>query len=212
MQLRCRECKKELSLEDVSVYADRAWWHYDCFVSCCQRKSSSKRTSPKWGEYLTELPALLEESERRLRRMEAKEEVLAHITQHYFQESKIPNSVYQKLAAYYDGTMKGMSVPLEPEHLADMWRKKQAWLNTVYHRNQQKGNDMTPTQRVSYDLAILAGKYHSYLEWLERQAVKTDKAKEKNPTAALYQNQNTQTETKSSGLEVNADLLKDVFG
>ena len=69
----------------------------------------------------------------------------------------------------YKGTFKGLSKPVPPEDLLDMWQQKKNYLSRVAEQNRKKDKDIYGINRINYDLAILLSKYDSYLAWKEEQ-------------------------------------------
>lgn len=121
--------------------------------------------------------------------------------------------MWQKLGNIYNGTFKGMSVGIPPEHLLDMWRRKMDMLNGIASRNSTKGITMNIDQRINYDLSILINKYDSYLKWLEKQKIlEAEKETEKNENIVgksvgyISQKENSNNSDDISG------LVDDIFG
>jgi hypothetical protein len=83
----------------------------------------------------------------------------------------LPTYVYQKMEGIFNGTWKDMSCPIPPEHLLDMFQRKQDWLNKIYHKDNIDG-----IGRINYDLSVLIGKYRSYLDWLGKKEIENKQA------------------------------------
>lgn len=82
-----------------------------------------------------------------------------------------PKHFYIYMSNLFAGRLKGMSKPIPPEHLYDMWLQKSNYLDKIYMNNVSKGKTMNGYSRLFYDLAILINKYDAYLAWLEKQRV-----------------------------------------
>lgn len=159
------------NIEDA-IYYDMKTYHSSCFINMCDKRSKMKRTdvSQKWTWVLSNLDSIKRESYEHLRLAVVKEDVFNFIKEAY-DVTIIPSTVWQKLANIYNGTFKGMSFGIPPEHLLDMWKRKIDMLNELANKNKIKGIGMNISQRISYDLSVLVNKYDSYLKWLEKQKI-----------------------------------------
>ena len=159
------------NIEDA-IYYDKKTYHSSCFINMCDKRSKMKRAdvSQKWTWVLNNLDSIKRESYEHLRLAVVKEDVFNFIKGAY-DVTIIPSTVWQKLANIYNGTFKGMSFGIPPEHLLDMWKRKIDMLNGIASRNTTKGKSMNADQRINYDLSVLVNKYDSYLKWLEKQKI-----------------------------------------
>lgn len=73
----------------------------------------------------------------------------------------LPNYIFTKMELVFNGKFKTMNKPVPPEHLLDMWQRKQSFLDGLYHKEKIDG-----VGRINYDLAVLIAKYPGYLDWL----------------------------------------------
>lgn len=107
-----------------------------------------------------------------------------------------------------------VSVPIPYRHLYDMWRRKAKYLNKIADDNKTKGKDMSPQQRLNYDLAILINQYDSYLRFLEREKIKqADTEVEKTPPVSVRDFLNKPSlpsEKEDDDIYIN-DILDEVF-
>lgn len=92
--------------------------------------------------------------------------------------SLIPKSFYIKLDSVYKGTYKGLTQPVPPEDLFDMWTQKIDFLDKTNAWNAQHGKDIEGVARLNYDLAVILAKYDSYLKWKQKAALLEQKAEE----------------------------------
>ena len=169
------------NIEDA-IYYDKKTYHSSCFINMCDKRSKMKRAdvSQKWTWVLNNLDSIKRESYEHLRLAVVKEDVFNFIKEAY-DVTIIPSTVWQKLGNIYNGTFKGMSFGIPPEHLLDMWKRKIDMLNGIASRNTTKGKSMNADQRINYDLSVLVNKYDSYLKWLEKQRIiEAEKEIEKN--------------------------------
>lgn len=94
----------------------------------------------------------------------------------------LPKSFFINLDKIYNGTYKNLSIPIPPEELLDMWKRKMDYLNKTADKNSRMGKEINEVCRIYYDLSILLSKYDSYKDWKEKQKManeiiieKTDK-------------------------------------
>ena len=90
-----------------------------------------------------------------------------------YEVTSFPKSFYMKLSNIFNGKLSTISKAIPPEHLYDMWIKKENYLNKIYMNNISKGKTMNGYVRCNYDLSILMSRYDDYLKWLERTKVES---------------------------------------
>lgn len=168
--------------------------------------------SQKWIKILSDLDHIKHESHEHLSLSITKESIFDFIKEAY-DVTIIPTTVWQKLSDIYNGTFKGMTYGIPPEHLLDMWKRKIDMLNGVADRNITKGVTMSPDKRISYDLSILVNKYDSYLRWLEKQKIiATEKEVENNENIVGKSiGYTAQKSDKNNSDDISA-LVDDIFG
>lgn len=201
------------SIEDA-IYYDKKTYHSSCFINICNKRSKMKRAdvSQKWTWVLNNLEHIREESFRHLNLAITKEGVFDFIKDTY-DITIIPTTVWQKLGNIYNGTFKGMSVGIPPEHLLDMWKRKIDMLNGIANRNSTKGITMNTDQRINYDLSILVNKYDSYLKWLEKQKVlEAEKEIEKNENIVRKSVGYVAQKANDNNSDDISGLVDDIFG
>ena len=183
---KCSCCGEDFYISkdniDDAIYYDKKTYHSSCFINICNKRSQMKRedVSQKWTWVLNHLDSIKQESYEHLKLAVVKENVFNFIKDAY-DITIIPTTVWQKLSNIYNGTFKGMTYGIPPEHLLDMWERKIDMLNGIANRNNTKGRTMNVDQRINYDLSVLVNKYDSYLKWLEKQKIlEAEKEIEKN--------------------------------
>ena len=67
-----------------------------------------------------------------------------------------------------NGKLEGMTKPIPPEHMYDMWVQKSNYLDKLNMQNISKGKKIEGYLRVNYDLSVIISKYDDYLKWLDR--------------------------------------------
>lgn len=199
---------------DDAIYYDKKTYHSSCFINICNKRSQMKRedVSQKWTWVLTHLDSIKQESYDHLKLAVAKENVFNFIKDVY-DVTIIPTTVWQKLSNIYNGTFKGMTYGIPPEHLLDMWKRKIDMLNGIANRNSTKGKTMNADQRINYDLSVLVNKYDSYLKWLEKQKIlEAEKEIEKNENIVGKTIGYVSQKTEKSNVDDISDLVDDIFG
>lgn len=199
---------------DDAIYYDKKTYHSSCFINMCNKRSQMKRedVSQKWTWVLNHLDQIRKESYQHLSLAITKENVFEFIKDSY-DVTIVPTTVWQKLSDIYNGTFKGMSVGIPPEHLLDMWKRKIDMLNGIADRNRTKGLVMSSDKRISYDLSILVNKYDSYLRWLEKQKIiEAEKEIEKSENIVGKSIGYTSNKPEKNDPDDISALVDDIFG
>lgn len=214
---KCSCCGEDFYISkdniDDAIYYDKKTYHSSCFINICNKRSQMKRedVSQKWTWVLNHLDSIKQESYEHLKLAVIKEDVFNFIKDAY-DVTIIPTTVWQKLSNIYNGTFKGMTYGIPPEHLLDMWERKIDMLNGIANRNNTKGRTMNVDQRINYDLSVLVNKYDSYLKWLEKQKIlEAEKEIEKNENiVGKTIGYVTQKSEKNNSDDIS-DLVDDIF-
>ena len=171
-----------------------------------------ENVSQKWTWVLNHLDSIKQESYEHLKLAVIKEDVFNFIKDAY-DITIIPTTVWQKLSNIYNGTFKGMTYGIPPEHLLDMWERKIDMLNGIANRNNTKGRTMNVDQRINYDLSVLVNKYDSYLKWLEKQKIlEAEKEIEKNENIVGKTIGYVVQKAEKNNSDDISDLVDDIFG
>lgn len=113
------------------------------------------------------------EKKRKRRRTRAEIDTTNELYEFIYKEynlSTLPNYMFVKISQVFTGEYgKNVREPISVFDLYDMWQRKMDYLNKQAEYNKEHGKEMTGTQRVTYDLAILINKYDSYKRWKEKQ-------------------------------------------
>lgn len=174
MERICAECKQKINIDknnlEQVIRFENSCYHYDCFISACKRKSKKSNALPKWGEALTLIKSIKEETDIFLNRELCKQEIFELITSNY-NIKVVPKNIFTKLEDIYNGRFKGLVCCIPPEDILDMWKRKMDYLNKVKAKNITLGKIMTAAQQVNYDISVLINKYDSYLKWKEQNKI-----------------------------------------
>ena len=180
MERVCCECKKK-KLENYIMKFDRdnlhnimkfegAFYHYDCFVDVCKRKSKRSNASPKWGLALENLDNIQKDTIKSLNEEFTKDEIYQFMREHY-DTNVIPTTIFNKLEDIYHGRWRGLCCCIPPEDILDMWKRKMDYLIKVRMKNVTLGKEMDAAQQINYDISVLINKYDSYLKWKEQNKI-----------------------------------------
>lgn len=215
---KCSCCGEDFYISkdniDDAIYYDKKTYHSSCFINICNKRSQMKRAdvSQKWTWVLNHLDSIKQESYEHLKLAVIKEDVFNFIKDAY-DITIIPTTVWQKLSNIYNGTFKGMTYGIPPEHLLDMWERKIDMLNGIANRNNTKGRTMNVDQRINYDLSVLVNKYDSYLKWLEKQKIlEAEKEIEKNENIVGKTIGYVVQKAEKNNSDDISDLVDDIFG
>ena len=189
---KCSICKEQIRLDDKDIdffvsekNGNKSYTHSTCYIEYHTSKKRNSKTIEECNNEVSNfkrngiLEKILQEEQDRVenkKKKEIKKDVEKHIKHQlydfifeFYGISFLPKSFYIKMDSIYKGTFKGLSRPVPPEDLLDMWQQKKNYLQKVAEQNRKKDKELYGVSRISYDLAILLGKYNSYLAWLEEQ-------------------------------------------
>ena len=180
MERICVECKMK-KREDYKIQIDKnnldqvikfenSFYHYDCFVDVCKRKSKKPNASPKWGLALENLDDIHECTKKRLETEFIKDEIYQLMLKNY-DVTVVPSKIFNKLEDIYHGRWKGVSCCVPPEDILDMWTQKMDYLKKTRMNNIASGKEMDGAQQINYDISVLLNKYNAYLKWKERNKI-----------------------------------------
>ncbi len=203
---------------DEAIYYDKKTYHSSCFIEMCKKNSQKKRKDvvAKWTRILESYSELQTESRQRFINELTKDEIFLFIQQAY-DITVVPTTVWHKLGYIYNGTFKGMSRGIPPEHLLDMWKQKINSLNRLAQRNTIKGKEMSIEQRIKYDLSVLINKYNNYLKWLEKQKILEAEKQEKQndmlvTSIGLVNSIHNRIKEENTNTDNISNLVDDIFG
>ena len=170
----CSECKNKIDFQrgsyDNVIFFDGKYYHKDCFISMCERKSLKSNTLPKWKAALNNLNDISLNTQIMLDDCYYRDDI-CNLIQSFYDLTVITTKIFTKLDAIYSGTFKGLSTGIPPHDLYDMWVRKNDYLIKVRENNVAKGKTFSSEQQVLYDLSILINSYNSYLKWKEQQKI-----------------------------------------
>lgn len=194
----CFHCKKKMKVKEeinnimcIVSGSSINYSHVDCRIEykyTHQRTKNNKKTLEEiTKEVMKEkddnqigidrlnesIDKLNKKSENPLTVRDNKAKLQEWILDHY-SISIFPTQYYSRISQVINGTRPGLTKPILSEHLLDMWKQKQSYLDKVNNHNRTHGKVIDGISRVYYDLAILINKYDDYLKWLEKNKSKED--------------------------------------
>lgn len=159
---------------------------------------------------------LLQRAENSLRskqlennRAEYKELFITYLKETYGMV-ELPKTIYSKIALINSGNFKNLNVAIPYEHLLDMFKRKQKYLTKIYMHNVSKGKEMTPSQRLNYDIAVIINKYDDYLNWLNKQKVLESNNETKKEIKVDYSKLNISTKNTKNATDI-LSILDDLY-
>lgn len=162
---KCKACKVEHKVPPYDgsfVIYDGASYCTSCLIL---KRTSNRARIDKWSkeEAGEKIQSLISETQSRIQNRIILDQICEHVDQSY-SPSFLPTSFFTRLSSIFDGSYKGLRQPIPAEHLLDMWEQKQKMLDKMAIK---KWGTHQPEvmARINYDIAVLLGKYSSYLEW-----------------------------------------------
>lgn len=191
---KCKYCKELIILEEFDfVLEGVSYFHFNCFIDYWVNKKRGKVSVEEAKVYASELKEGCKESVKDI----IDRNHLFKWLQKKYDLVVMPTCVFTKFEAIFKGEYKGMSAPLSPEDLLDMWERKWTELNSLYNYNIGKGKEIDNLGRLNYDTAVILSKSTSYFKWKQNQVITDIKKKE-----IQLENQNKVDYTK---LEIKSD-------
>lgn len=165
---KCFICKNEIDLEkdgDSYIYYKTKYYHIDCFI----KQKMNQRRNPWTREQCDKVidQCILEQKDKIDK--QADKDKLVYWLYEKYDITYLPTYFFMKLDEIMSGTYKQVKCAIPAADLLDMWQQKEHYLDKVALRNEMNGKSMSKISRINYDLAILLGKYDSYLEWKEKK-------------------------------------------
>jgi len=163
---KCGYCKEYIDLDvDNFVYVKDKYYHFDCAV---EEKLNMKRNKLSEEQIINNFLEIQKQNERIIEYKKEKDRLFRWL-QNTYNTVVLPKYFYMKMDEIFTGTYKGLSKGIPPEDLLDMWKRKLSELERINNQNARKGKSLIGVAIINYDLAVLLGKYDSYLKWKEDQ-------------------------------------------
>lgn len=120
--------------------------------------------------------------------------------------TKFPKYFYVKMDNVFNGKLEGMTKPIPPEHMYDMWVQKSNYLDKLNMQNISKGKKIEGYLRVNYDLSVIISKYDDYLKWLDKQKAQTVENKKIEESITITEVLYSKTNTKENSKDLADEL------
>lgn len=159
---KCFLCKEYIILEkqyDEIIFYKKNFNHIGCLQKKLETKKIGKLTSDEISNIIHELK---KETEDHTYNIIIKNHLFKYLCLHY-NVIMLPTYIFTKMEQIFTGTFRNMNKAIPPQHLLDMFQRRQYQLDKIYHKEKLDGNAL-----INYDLAVLIGKYNNYLDWIER--------------------------------------------
>ena len=206
---KCSICTEYVLLEKDDVIYDKSYMHFNCYV---QDKFNKKRNKLSIEQIKENSRIIQKENEHHVQQRILSEKFYIWLQKSYG-IVVIPQYFFTKISSVVSGEYKGLSVGIPLENIFDMWQRKKQELDKIALNNIRKGNNIDSVGRLSYDLAVLIGKYDSYLKWKNQQIAMADNVvKEGKEQKIDFSKINKTIELqKQADLNNISDLLDEVF-
>jgi hypothetical protein len=207
---KCSICKEFVSLNKDNVVWDKTYMHFDCLVEKTFNKKTNKLTLEEIKENVKKIQ---KDNENHIQTTLLREQFYRWLQQSYGVVS-IPTYFFVKIDSVLTGEYKGLTISIPLDDLFDMWKRKKQELDKIALNNKNKGKDMDNVARLQYDLAILVGKYDSYLKWKQNNKLIEQEKKEvdinnKNKIDYSKVNKNENNVIKNDELNI-MDFIDDI--
>ena len=177
MKRTCFECGKNIifnkdNLDEVIKFG-KSYYHYDCFINACKRRSQkSNASSKKWIEALDSIDIIQQETrDYFLKNNDIQKDELYRFIIDNYNVDVLPPYVFKNLEDIYSGKRKNLVCEIPPEDLLDMWQQKINYLQKKRANNIVNGKNLTVIEQINYDMSFLVNKYDGYLKWKEQKKI-----------------------------------------
>lgn len=220
MERSCITCKQKINVENddfvlkVSKKNVKLFEHKECWIN---RNMGFKRNPLTREKAEKEVDLLCKQSKELIKKIiieqENKDRLYYYLLDKY-NVTGFSNRFFMKLNDVYNGTYNGVSKPIPPEHLYNMWISKQDSLDRQHGKMESQGNFFKSNeQMVLYDLAVLVGRYDSYLSWLNKQQLlESEKDDNIKITSNIVVLKKVNNKPKPKKIDVVDEFLEELFG
>jgi hypothetical protein len=170
---KCKECKKNIVLEKVlegkerAVFYQNSYHHFSCIVLELSNKTRGKFKVMTDQQVLDFCETLEKDHLPELNNVVNKNHLYTWLQIQYGIVA-MPSYIFHKMESIFTGEYKGMSRPVPPEDLLDIFERQ--WDNLC---KLASWKHLEGTDRLNYDLAVVLAKTSSYYRWKEQKAVDT---------------------------------------
>lgn len=163
--VKCKGCRDEITLEDDDIlwygFKIKNFWHTKCLI----KKETSRKRNPLLEKDIDSFIQDLKYETEYQRNFYINKRKLIDWLHQYYRAIVIPSHFIERLDNVFLGFYDGVTQPIPPEHILDMWKRKANELVKIKARNIARGFKLEGVNQIQYDLAIILSKYDSYLEW-----------------------------------------------
>ena len=214
LRRKCAKCKKiiEIDVDDIKdvMYFENLYYHDSCFRALVDKRSVNKNALPKWKEILDDDFKQVEKDAYYIVNYYYGRDLLFNHLLSTYDINAVSTYMAKQFDAVIKGEYKGKSKPIEYRDLASCWIEIQPQLNKIYNNKQRFGVNMTDTQRIIYDLAIVVGEYNNWRKSKELLKIKEANRKLEEQKTARIDYTKIKTIENSDGLGDINDLLDEI--
>lgn len=214
LALKCCVCKETFQTSPYTgeiVQYDGKYWCVPCLV---KKRTDPRTRKDKWLPLLNEddrkIAELREKTRALLDNQTAKDSLYTYLEEHY-NVSFFPKYFFIKMTSIFDGSFKGLTQPIPASDLLDMFQQRQFKLDKDAAK-RWGSNQPEPIGRINYDLAVLMGKYGSYLMWKKSKEAEQKEVEKQIANNKLYSDAFVSAPIKKEKQKESlADIIDDLF-
>lgn len=218
---KCGYCKNEINLEkeDEQSYFfivdekrnTRKCFHCDCFVEYQTSKKKKPLTVDECIEKIDQYRALEKQYEDKIQKKENLRNQLFEYVMDMYDLTFVPSYFYVRMSEVFNGSYKGLSKPVPPEDLLDMWKQKRNFLLQNAEKQRKRDKNIDGISRVWYDMSILLSRYDAYLDWKEKKKlamIDIEEKKKESIDFVKYNDivKNSNTKKENNAIDINSML------
>lgn len=210
MERICAECSQSIPVDrsnsHKAIKYKNKFYHFDCFCQLCDRKMSSKRTSPSWADAKANIQEFVDVFTREQQIILDKDDLYRWMVRQY-NVSFVGKYIFTKLDSVYKGTMPGLVYAISPSELLDEW--KYYW-NDLYEFRKNKA--IAGEAAINYDLAVLLSRNAEYRDVRRKEKIAAEIKKQQQENICVVNTEVIATPKRAGRKNTVADLYKEMEG
>lgn len=219
LQRKCRKCKKVIEIDvdnikDVAMRDQYSYYHKSCLLDMAAEKLQSKRSKCQvWQDIIDNIEKYESAARDTLSNYVARDKLNQYLLTVY-DVITIPDKFFQVVADLSNGKYKQKRCnPVKTYDLLGAWKWGQKNLDKINRNNKMKGVGPTDdAQRIMYDLAIIVGKVHLYLEHKEKaKAAEIERQREMQENIKIDYSKITNNQAQTNNLQDISSLVDEIF-
>lgn len=119
---------------------------------------------------------------------------------------KLTPGIKRRLTEAYES-----SLHVKPDRLLSCWRQMEQYLNNARSQNVARGNDMSGTALLGYDLSVVLNKYESFMRYITAAEKQNEEVSDAMDLHELTQNVLKYNKPKIKELKNVSDLVEEIY-